>query len=329
MIGKTTIGKGFGGCVDYQFEGHLHLQEDKRAVVLEAVGVRADTAAEMTADFNRGRRLNSKLTRAVWHTSISFNPDDTAKMSDAKMLDVARDYIKGMGLANTQYAVIRHNDQPHAHFHIVANRVSNDGTTISDGNNYYRSQKLLKELTEKHGLTPVGDIRPELTRPDRLDPVERAKYEIGLIAREVLKTCTDPTAFAPAMAAKGVDVREHRNDAGKATGISFKYDGQTLKGSSVHRSLSLAKIVAQINANAAPVAEKEHVQPVWWADVLKKLAKKKPLTLQTDGYQVEKLRDGKDYRFRPHASRKESDWVTMSELIQSHKTQIKPTTQRL
>ena len=168
MIGKTSIGSSFGGCVRYQFEGHKNSQADKRAEVLEAVGVRANSASSMTADFNRGRLLNPELGKAVWHTSISFNPDDAAKLTNEKMLAVAHDYLAGMGLDQTQYAIIRHHDQPHPHFHIIANRVANDGQTISDSHNYKRSEKLLQQLSQQHQLTPVASKRSELIRPAQL-----------------------------------------------------------------------------------------------------------------------------------------------------------------
>ncbi|RZJ93174.1 MAG: relaxase/mobilization nuclease, partial [Hymenobacter sp.] len=97
MISRTTIGRSFGGVVRYQFEGRKEQPSDKQAEVLVAVGVRADSAAHMSADFNRGRQLNPNLGQAVWHTSLSFNPDDAAKLDSVKMLAIAEGYVQKMG----------------------------------------------------------------------------------------------------------------------------------------------------------------------------------------------------------------------------------------
>lgn len=249
MIGKTSIGASFGGCVRYQFEGHKHSQEQKQAEVLEAVGVRMSSASSMTADFNRGRLLNPDLGRAVWHTSVSFNPDDAAKLTNEKMLAVAQDYVRGMGLDQTQYVIIRHHDQPHPHFHLIANRVNNQGQTISDSHNYARSQALLKELSIRHELTPVGQRRAHQQRPDQLQGADRSRHQIRQTLEQVLTTCSTGPAFAERVQAQGITYQVRQNEAGKAVGVSFAKDGHTFKGSDIARHYSYAGIIKQLETN--------------------------------------------------------------------------------
>lgn len=249
MIGKTSIGTSFGGCVRYQFEGHKHSQEQKQAEVLEAVGVRMSSASSMTADFNRGRLLNPDLGRAVWHTSVSFNPDDAAKLTNEKMLAVAQDYLKGMGLDQTQYVIIRHHDQPHPHFHLIANRVDNQGQTISDSHNYARSQALLKELSVQHELTPVAERRAHKQRPDQLQGADRSRHQIRQTLEQVLANCSSGQSFAERVQAQGITYQVRQNEAGKAVGVSFAKDGHTFKGSDIARHYSYAGITKQLEAN--------------------------------------------------------------------------------
>lgn len=249
MIGKTSIGTSFGGCVRYQFEGHKHSQEQKQAQILEAVGVRMSSASSMTADFNRGRLLNPDLGRAVWHTSVSFNPDDTAKLTNEKMLAVAQDYVKGMGLDQTQYVIIRHHDQPHPHFHLIANRVDNGGQTISDSHNYARSQALLKELSIKHELTPVAKRRLQKQRPDQLQGADLSRQQIRQTLEQVLTSCASGRAFAERVQAQGITYQVRQNEAGQAVGVSFAKDGYTFKGSDIARSYSYAGITKQLETN--------------------------------------------------------------------------------
>lgn len=258
MISRTSIGRSFGGLVRYQFEGHKGQEADKRAEVLAAVGVRADSAAHMIADFNRGRRLNSELGRAVWHTSLSFNPDDAAKLTGEKMLAVAEDYVKGMGLDQTQYAIIRHRDRPgHEHLHIIANRVANDGHTVDDGNNFYRSKELLAHLVRQHELTPPQGLRPEKQRAQHLAGAELSKHEIRQALGAALATATSGAQLREQLAAEGITWRVFRNTAGQATGVSFAKDGHTFKGSAVERQYSLAGIEKQVQANQATQAAEQ------------------------------------------------------------------------
>lgn len=249
MIGKTVIGRSFGGCVQYQFEGHKNSTEKKQAEILEAVGVRADSPQNMTADFNRGRKLNPELGQAVWHTSISFNPDDAGKLTNETMLAVAHDYLTGMGLDQTQYAIVRHHDKEHPHFHIVANRVANNGQTISDSHNYKRSEHLLKRLSQKHGLTPVGRKRPERIHAGALTGADKIRYQTYMAVSQALEGCTSAQQFGERLRATGVTVDTRQNAAGEEVGISFKNGPYLFKGSELDRKLSFGKIVAQIEQN--------------------------------------------------------------------------------
>ena len=249
MISRTSIGRSFGGVVRYQFEGRKEQPSDKQAEVLAAVGVRADSAAHMSADFNRGRQLNPNLGQAVWHTSLSFNPDDAAKLDSAKMLAVAEGYVQKMGLDKTQYAIIRHHDQPdNQHLHIIANRVGNDGKTIKDGHNFYYSKKALKELIQEHGLTPPQGLRVAQQHAPA-DRAELAKYEIRQALHQALATATDRPALLATLGAAQITAQEFTNKAGTVTGISFEKDGHAFKGSAVARAYSLAGLDKQLAAN--------------------------------------------------------------------------------
>ena len=50
-----------------------------------------------------------------------------------------------MGIRDTQYIIGRHHDKEHPHVHIAFNRIDNNGRTISDRNDRYRSERVCKE----------------------------------------------------------------------------------------------------------------------------------------------------------------------------------------
>jgi hypothetical protein len=250
MVSRTTIGKSFDGLVRYQYVGRRDQPTDKQAEILASSGVSEESAAEMISDFNLGKAVNPKLGYPVWHTSLSFNPDDAARLDSAQMRAIAEGYLQKMGLDNTQYVIVRHHDQPdNQHLHIIANRVDNDGKTIDDGRNFYRSKLALQTLIKEHGLTPTQGQRPELQHPERLRGTDLARYELRTILTEALRTETQRARLLATLKAVGVTSKERVDKQGKVTGISFEKDGCSFKGSELGPHLSLAGIDKQLAAN--------------------------------------------------------------------------------
>lgn len=144
MIGKIIAGSSFAGTVGYV------IKEQSR--ILSAEGITPPDVREMVQDFKDQTLLNPRIKNAVGHISLSFSPKDGVRMTDALMLDIAKEYIQRMGITDTQYLLVRHLDQPHPHCHLVYNRVGNNGQTISDKNIKIRNAKVCRALTEKYGL---------------------------------------------------------------------------------------------------------------------------------------------------------------------------------
>ena len=138
MIGKITKGTSFGGCVNY-------VLKEEKSRLLEAVGVEG-SPSEMAEKFELQTLLNDKVKNTVAQISLNFSAEDAARLAtdDKLMLKIAHDYMKLMGIENTQFIIARHIDRDHPHCHIVYNRVDNDGRTISDKNDRFRNEKVCK-----------------------------------------------------------------------------------------------------------------------------------------------------------------------------------------
>jgi hypothetical protein len=269
MIGKTSIGRSFKGCCGYNMQ---KVEKGKGEVILSQ-GVRDYELGAMVADFVRQAQMNPDLSRSVWHTAISFDPQDEARLrADPQLMQqVARSYLVGMGLDHSQYVVIRHTDTAHAHFHIVANRVANDGQTVSDGHNYSRSEKLLRQIEQNYQLTPMQEQGQRLSvenLPDR----DRSRIEIRDQVRESLSRSTTDEELRADLASHHITMIVNRDQAGQPRGISFervKTDdtGEEIKaafkGSKLHQDLGMSHLHEQLRQNAllrqqqATEAEKE------------------------------------------------------------------------
>lgn len=87
------------------------------------------------------------------HISISFDKADAPRLTDDFMAKLAKEYMQGMGITDTQYLVVRHLETEHPHFHIVYNRVNMSGKAVNERNNFKRSDKVVKAIKDKYGLT--------------------------------------------------------------------------------------------------------------------------------------------------------------------------------
>jgi type IV secretory pathway VirD2 relaxase len=96
----------------------------------------------MTHDFNLRAKAKPDVSRCVWHTALSFQE----ALNNDQMRAIVKEWINRMGLASTQFVIVRHTDTKHPHAHIIANRIDDDGKTISDSHNWKRSETICREL---------------------------------------------------------------------------------------------------------------------------------------------------------------------------------------
>lgn len=157
------------------------------------------------------------------------------------MAEVAKEYLKRMGITGTQYVVFRHKDQPHGHVHIVYNRVRNDGTAITGDSNFRKSIAVTKALTREYGLT-FGKGKKNVRR-ERLRGKDAVKYRLYDAIREAMKNCHDWQSLRAALEAKGIRMAVVQRAGGSGrTGIIFTYGKMTFSGGQIDRSLTYNRI---------------------------------------------------------------------------------------
>jgi hypothetical protein len=242
MIGQTFIGKSFGGCVRY-------VLEKEGAKVLDQSGVCSDNAIDATKDFNMIREGNLNVKNAVWHSSISFAHQDN--VDDVKMGEIAHDFIKSLGLDDSQYLVVRHTDTAHAHMHIIANRVRYDGTVVDDSFCKNRSARACDELERTYKLTIArNQSQGKEIVQDTIPIKKRMKEEVRKIVRKSLDgEVSEWNGLKRNLATAGIELRIQKQSTGRINGVSFKIEGLSLKGSAVDKSFSYARLNKQLETN--------------------------------------------------------------------------------
>lgn len=252
MIGKIVKGRSFKGCISY-------VLADKEAKILASDGVLETDTKSIINSFYMQSLLNPNLSKCVGHIPLSFSPDDKERMTDQFMERLAKEYMKVMGIENTQYIIVRHGNTTHPHCHIVFNRVNNDGKTISDKNDQYRNEKVCKQLKDKYNLT-YGQGKDKVN-VHKLKGAERTKYEIYHAIKDVIPNAKSWQAFEELLKQKDISIAyKHKGQTDEVQGISFKKGEYSFKGSEVDRKFSYSKLDAQLTENSYSQEQQQYEQ---------------------------------------------------------------------
>ena len=235
MIAKIMKGSGFKGVINYI------LDPKKGTELIDSSGVRTDDISHIIQSFIDQTNLNSRVSKVVGHISLSFSTQDSLKLSNEFMTQVAREYMEKMGIKDTQYIIGRHFDKDHPHVHIAFNRIDNHGKTISDKNDRFRSEKICKELTTKYDLYFASG--KEKIKEHRLKEPDKTKYEIYQALREKIPKSRNWKSLLAHLRNEGIDVHfKYKGNTQEVQGIVFEKNGYHFNGSKVDRSCSYSNI---------------------------------------------------------------------------------------
>ncbi|MDR1091118.1 MAG: relaxase/mobilization nuclease domain-containing protein [Prevotella sp.] len=242
MMAKIVKGKAFKGVINYI------LDKQKDTQIVDFDGLRMKSKTSIIQSFVTQASLNSRVSKPVCHISLDFSAQDKEKLSNRLMGQIAREYMKRMGITDTQYIVARHFDKEHPHVHIVFNRVGNYGKAITDSNDRFRSEKICKELTEKHGL--YFSSGKENVKEHRLKEPDKTKYEIYNTLNILVPKCKNWKQLVTELQRAGIETElKTKGNSDEIQGVRFQKNGYLYNGSKVDKMFSYSKIDYQLNQN--------------------------------------------------------------------------------
>ena len=235
MIAKIVKGASFRGCVQY-------VTGKDEAKILASDGVLLGSVGNIADSFEYQRGLNPRCSKPIGHIALSFKPEDKEKLTDGMMAKIAQEYIELMGIRDTQFILVRHHNTANPHCHLVYNRVDNNGIIISDKFERKRSEKIVKHLKDKYGLTYSSGKGQ--TKTERLHYTERTKFEIQNAVKTALQASKTWRQFTDSLKRQGVEVefKRRRGSDGVIEGITFIKDGVRFKGSQIGRQYTYARL---------------------------------------------------------------------------------------
>lgn len=218
MIAKLSKGGSFGGAVQYIFG------PGKGADCLAGMGVLFKDTPSIIRGFERQAAQNPRVSKPVGHVVLSFSPRDAARLDNRLLLSIAVEYLDRMGIKDTQLIIVRHRDREHPHLHILFNRVGNDGRTISDRNDRYRSERLCKQLTARYGLYFASG--KEQVKEYRLREPDKTKYEIYHALCDTVPRCRNWEELTAALRREGIATEfRMRGGTPDVQGVVFAKNG--------------------------------------------------------------------------------------------------------
>ncbi len=244
MIAKIIKGADFGGVINYM----LSKQEGK-AMVLASNNIGFTDQNLCVHEFVLQASMRPNVQKPVCHTILSFSANDADQLTDDVMIKIANEYLEKMGYGDTQSLIVRHSDRQHPHLHICINRIGNDGKTISDRNEKYRSTKICRELTERYGLT-IGEGKRAVNR-HRLRGEDKLRYEIFDAIKAILPQSQNWKDFVTGLEQQDITTRfKTRGNTNVVQGIIFEKGGCSFSGSKIDRSCSFSRLNAEIERNS-------------------------------------------------------------------------------
>lgn len=148
MIGKITKLASFRTLVSYLLRGG-------RGRVLPGCPMVGRTVGELSEEGDGYLRLNPKLRKAVAHFSLSPSPDDPP-LSEEQWHVIAHRFMDEMGFGAAPWAAVIHRDSRVPHIHIAACRLTIQGKTITDSNDFRRAEKAIRDIEKTFGLAVVA-----------------------------------------------------------------------------------------------------------------------------------------------------------------------------
>ena len=171
MIAKISSTENLGGALGYNFKK----VEKGEASILLAQGLYQNkegtyTMAEVFPDMQALIPEKYRTKKMVFHCSL--NPHLDEKLSNERLVQIAKEYMEALSYGKQPYIVFKHNDIAREHIHIVSLRVDSRGRKINDKFEKRRSKQITDALERKFGLIPSSKVTEKAV-------AETPKVDIG------------------------------------------------------------------------------------------------------------------------------------------------------
>ncbi len=218
--------------------------QEKDAEIILKEFLHGDSPAEITKEFKMLQDQNYHCSKNTLSFVISPTIEDGKKLNKDELHAITKRFMHEMKLGERQAIAFVHQDKDHKHIHLYVNRIDFKGVAYNDSFIGKRSQLSAEKVAEHMGLTTVKQVQFEKEFNLREIRTE-IKRRHDLTMKQFKPRSFDD--YLKSMRANGVKVIPTINNQKKLQGFRFEFAGHNLKGSEVHRNMSLGNIGKQIS----------------------------------------------------------------------------------
>jgi hypothetical protein len=224
--------------------------EEKDAKVVYREHLSGNSPKEITQEFKIIQSQNQRCEKNTLSFILSPTIKDGQELKDKQLTEITQRFVSEMKLQERQAIAFVHRDKQHVHIHLYVNRIGFDGKAYKDNFIGKRSQLAAEKVAREMGLTTVREVQQQ-----KLEQHKTVRLILKRVHEKVI-TETRPKDFdqyIEAMKHYQVKVIPSINKQNKLQGFRFEFGEANLKGSEVHRSMSMGKIAEQIGFKTSVV----------------------------------------------------------------------------
>ena len=238
MIGKGKSIAHTGVSIRYGWN------QEKDAEIVFKQQLIGETPTEITKEFQTIQQLNCRCKHNTLSFIISPTIKDGEKLKTKDLEKITQKFMNQMKLGERQAIAFVHQDKKHKHIHLYVNRIDFNGKAYKDSFIGKRSQFAAEKVAEELKLTTVKQVQFE--KDFQLKEVRaEIKRRHDLSIQQFKPRSFD--GYIKAMETNGVKVIPSINKSNQLQGFRFAFDNYNLKGSEVHRKMSILNIGKELN----------------------------------------------------------------------------------
>ncbi len=217
--------------------------QEKEAEVVYRQHLSGDNPKEITQEFKIIQSQNHRCEKNTLSFVLSPTIEDGRELKQKELMEITERFVKEMNLQERQAIAFVHRNMSHIHIHLYVNRINFEGKAYKDSYIGKRSQLAAENVARQMGLTTVREVQQQ-----KLDKVKDIRAEIKGIHEKVMTEMRpkDFDQYIKYMKQSDVEVVPSINKQNQLQGFRFEYKAESLKGSHVHRSMSIGRIAERI-----------------------------------------------------------------------------------
>jgi len=240
MIGKGKAISHTKASIEYGWN------QEKDADIVFKQNLAGENPLEITEEFKIIQSQNVVCERNTLSFVLSPTVEDGQKLDTNGLAKITEAFIKDLKLENHQAIAFVHNDKKHKHIHLYVNRIDFNGKAFNDSFIGKKSQKAAERVAIKLKLKTVKQVQElKLTKLKSIRNEMKQKHDYCL---ESFKPMSFQD-YVDKMKKLDIKVVPVINKSNQLQGFRYKYKNVNLKGSEIHRNLSINKVAPKLQFN--------------------------------------------------------------------------------